>query len=117
MSRNRVNNSLRENRRFKKDLKVSISLLSMNLLFIILNLPDEIDLFLPYNDLIYQPLAQLCNLSFAINFYLILFTNRLFRTEFLSIFRSRKAVSTQPMIRELKMKHQTVTKRNVESTL
>jgi hypothetical protein len=44
-SRSKVNNSLKENKRLRKDIKVSISLLSMNLLFNLLNLPDEIDLF------------------------------------------------------------------------
>ena len=106
-SRSKVNNSLKENKRLKKDIKFSISLLSMNLLFILLNLPDEIDLFLPFNNEIYSPLAQLCNLSFAINFYLILFTNSLFRKEFISLFFNKKA-KNQQRIREMEMKNHSI---------
>ena len=106
-SRSKVNNSLKENKRLKKDIKFSISLLSMNLLFILLNLPDEIDLFLPFNNEIYSPLAQLCNLSFAINFYLILFTNSLFRKEFISLFFNKKA-KNQQRIREMEIKNHSI---------
>ena len=106
-SRSKVNNSLKENKRLKKDIKFSISLLSMNLLFILLNLPDEIDLFLPFNNEIYSPLAQLCNLSFAINFYLILFTNSLFRKEFISLFFKKKD-ENQQRIREMEMKNHSI---------
>ena len=121
-SRSRVNNSLKENKRLRKDVKFSISLLSMNLLFILLNLPDEIDLFLPFNNEIYSTLAQLCNLSFAINFYLILFTNSLFRKEFISLFVKKEA-KNQQTIREMEMqnyaiRHNTETIRhNLETTL
>jgi hypothetical protein len=79
----------------------------MNLLFILLNLPDEIDLFLPFNNEIYSPLAQLCNLSFAINFYLILFTNSLFRKEFISLFFKKKD-ENQQRIREMEMKNHSI---------
>jgi len=47
-SKARLTDSLSENRYFRKDVKLSFSLLAMNLLFIILDLPDEIDLFLPF---------------------------------------------------------------------
>jgi hypothetical protein len=88
-SRRRVllNNSVREKKRLKKDIKFSISLLSMNLLFTLLNLPLEIANFLPVsidND-IYVSLSYLFNLSSAVNFYLALSTNSLIRKEFLSL--------------------------------
>ncbi len=45
-SKARLTDSLSKNRYFRKDVKLSFSLLAMNLLFIILDLPDEIDIFL-----------------------------------------------------------------------
>ncbi len=101
-SRGRLNDSLRENKNFRKDAKLSISLLAMNLLFMLLTLPDEIDLFLPFNNDIYQPLAQLCNLSFSVNFFVILSTNSLFRKEFISLFVKKR--SQTQIIRELEIK-------------
>lgn len=112
-SRARLNDSLKENKNFRKDAKLSISLLAMNLLFILLVLPDEIDLFLPFNNDIYQPLARLCNFSFSINFFVILSINSLFRKEFISLFVKRK--SQTQIIRELEMKKSS-TKQNAEQT-
>jgi hypothetical protein len=85
-SRIRLNNSLRESKRLKQDIKFAISLLSMNLLFILLVLPSEINLFLPFDSDKYLIFASLCNLTYAINFYLNLLTNSLFRREFYSLF-------------------------------
>ena len=94
-SRNRIhlNNSPRDIKRLKQDIKFALSLLSMNLLFIVLNLPDEINLFFPFDFGRYVALADLCSFSFAINFYLNLLTNSLFRREFISLFI--KKVSNQ----------------------
>jgi hypothetical protein len=73
----RLNNSGREIKRIRKDIKFVISLLTMNLLFILLNLPLEIDLFLTYynNNAMYAILTYVFYLSYAVNFYCILSTN------------------------------------------
>jgi hypothetical protein len=100
-SRRRVNNSLRENRNFKKDIKFAISSLSMNFLFILLNLPNEVYFFLAYtNNTIFLTITYMYFLSYAINFYLILMTNSLFRKEFFSLF-SKKKLQTSKIISQL----------------
>jgi hypothetical protein len=88
----RLNNSGREKKRIRRDIKFAISLLSMNLLFILLNLPLEIDLFLPYynNNDIYAILTYVFYLSYAVNFYCVLFTNSLIRKEFFYLFKNEK---------------------------
>ena len=89
----RLNDTSRESKRLKQDIKFAISLLSMNLLFIVLILPNEINLFFPFDFSRYVALADLCSISFAINFYLNLLTNSVFRKEFIFLFI--KKVSNQ----------------------
>ena len=61
-------------------------------MFILLNLPLEISLLLPtkyllnFNIEFYVFFSYVFNSSSAINFYLILLTNSLFRQEFISLF-------------------------------
>ena len=57
----------------------------MNLLFILLNLPIQIELLIPNFDLdnIYLSVTYIFYISYIVNFYIILFTNSLFRREFL----------------------------------
>jgi hypothetical protein len=83
-SRNKIylNNSKREAKRLRKDIKFAISLLIMNLLFLILILPVDIENFLPNFPNIYYILYYVSFISYAINFYIIFFTNSLFRKEF-----------------------------------
>ena len=71
-NRIRLNDTSRESKRLKQDIKFAISLLSMNLLFIVLILPNEINLFFPFDFGRYVALADLCSISFSINFYLYL---------------------------------------------
>jgi hypothetical protein len=65
----------------------AISSLLMNLLFLILVFPLEIDLFLDYYNHydLYNILYYIYYISYAVNFYVLLLTNSLFRTEFFSI--------------------------------
>jgi len=108
-NRIRLNNTSRESKRLKQDIKFAISLLSMNLLFIVLILPDEINLFFPFDLDRYVALADLCDISFAINFYLNLLTNSLFRREFISLFI--KKTSNQTTNLEIR-----TNRRNIEAT-
>jgi hypothetical protein len=100
-SRRRIHlsNSARENKRLKKDIKFAISLLSMNLLFILLNLPIEIYNLIYtntyYNNNIYISLSYIYNLSSAVNFYLNLLTNNLFRKETLLLLFKKKQDQTR----------------------
>jgi hypothetical protein len=92
-SRNRVNinDSIRERKRLFKDIRFSISLISMNLLFILLNLPLGILSFFTKDYLtfgeLYVAFGYIYYLASSINFYLIFLTNSLFRKEFLILFK------------------------------
>ena len=92
-SRNRVNinNSIRERKRLFKDIRFSISLILMNLLFILLNLPLGILSFFTKDYLtfgeLYVAFGYIYYLASSINFYLIFLTNSLFRKEFLILFK------------------------------
>ncbi len=58
----------------------------MNLLFLLLNLPVEINLFLPFDSDTYTIVNYFYYTSYAVNFYILLATNSLFRREFFSLF-------------------------------
>jgi hypothetical protein len=94
-----LNNANREHKRLKKDIKFAVSLLSMNLLFILLNLPIEIYNLIYtntyYNNNIYISLSYIYNLSSAVNFYLNLLTNNLFRKETLLLLFKKKQDQTR----------------------
>jgi hypothetical protein len=74
-------------RRHKHDVKFAISSFSMNLLFILLNLPLSL-----MNLLIGTPLTSiyltvyLFYFSYGVNFYVMFITNSIFRKEFFSLF-------------------------------
>ena len=88
-SRRRVhlNNSEREKRRLKKDIKIAISSVLMNLLFFILIMPLDLYLLLPYySDDVYYITSCIYYISFAVNFYIMFLTNSLFRKVFFSLF-------------------------------
>jgi len=61
----------------------------MNLLFFILNLPFEIDLFLPsyfVNNDLFSIIVYVFYISYAINFYVLMLTNSTYRYVFASFF-------------------------------
>jgi hypothetical protein len=74
-----LNNTSREIRQRKKDIKVSISLLFMNLLFLLLNLPIQIYQFLPFDSDAFTIVSYIYYISYAVNFYILFATNSLFR--------------------------------------
>ena len=85
MSRNRVisNYTSIQNETFKKDVKFAFSSLSLNIIFILFNLPASVVLIsgnkYPFLFLIFLYLNLF---SFSIYFYLLLIFNSLFRSEF-----------------------------------
>jgi len=85
-----LNNTARQIRQRRKDIKVSISLLFMNLLFLLLILPVEIDQFLPFDSDAYTIVGYIMIISYAVNFYILLVTNSLFRKQFYSLFIKKK---------------------------
>lgn len=89
-SRQRIqmnNFSLGERRRSQKDIKLGCTLICINVIYILFNLPYSVAVFLDdYNtNNIYIFSYYLFYSSFAINFYIILMSNSLFRKQFLII--------------------------------
>ncbi len=84
------NNAARENRHRRKDIKLSISLLFLNLLFFLLNLPIVTDQFLPFDSDKYTIVNYIYYSSYGVNFYILLGTNSLFRRQFYSLFYKKK---------------------------
>ena len=91
-SRNTINlnNTAGQIRQRRKDIKISISLLLMNLLFFFLNLPIQIYLFLPFYIDTYTFVVYIFYISYGVNFYILLFTNSLFRKHFYYLFYKKK---------------------------
>jgi hypothetical protein len=78
-----LNNTSREIRQRRKDIKVSISLLFMNLLFLLLNLPIQIYQFLPFDSDAFTIVSYIYYISYGVNFYILFATNSLFRKNIL----------------------------------
>jgi len=95
-SRSRISSSVRNNRRLNRDIRFSVSSLSMNLLFVVLNLPLSVLNLLSGQSLtsIYLT-VYLFYLSYGINFYVILLTNSIFRYETFSLFKRNRNSSNQ----------------------
>lgn len=82
-----------ENKRFKRDIKFAASSISLNLVYIILNMPVSLVLRYVYsldND-IFVVLYFIYFTRSGINFYLLLLTNSLFNNEFKSLIVKRKS--------------------------
>jgi hypothetical protein len=91
----KLNNSVREINRLNRDIKFAISLISINFMFILLNLPVEIVNFFPsFNNYdLNALLSYVFFLSSALNFYLLLVTNSLFRKQFVLLFQKTKKMN------------------------
>jgi hypothetical protein len=120
-ARRRVNlsSSERENRRLRQDIKFAITLLLMNLLFILLQLPVEITSFLPnyiLND-IYLLTTYIYFISYALDFYIIFLTNSLVRMHCYSLFSKRydKAIERTHIVQAQiqAQENRRITKRNI----
>jgi hypothetical protein len=79
-----------ENQTFYRELRLSVSSLSLNIIYIATQLPISITIFQEeyYSNFIYELSFYLFYFSYAINFYIILATNSLFRSRFISLFRN-----------------------------
>jgi hypothetical protein len=91
----KLNNSVREINRLNRDIKFAISLISINFMFILLNLPVEIVNFFPsFNNYdLNAILSYVFFLSSGLNFYLLLVTNSLFRKQFVLLFQKTKKIN------------------------
>jgi hypothetical protein len=79
-----------ENQSFYRELRLAVSSISLNIIYIATQLPISITIFQSqyYSNFIYELSFYLFYFSYAINFYIILATNSLFRSRFISLFRN-----------------------------
>jgi len=91
-SRNRVSDSVQETKRLKRDIRFAVMSLSINFVFMSLNLPFSIVLFLPdyYAQTIYFLTFYLFFFSYGVNFYIMILVNSKFKEEFYNIFCKKK---------------------------
>jgi hypothetical protein len=91
-SRSRISSNTRANRTFRKDVKFSIISITLNISYIVFNLPLSILLFFQNYWLysFYSLIVFIYYITFAANFYLIFLANSLFREGFYSIFGCEK---------------------------
>ena len=73
---------------FKREIRLAITSVLLNLIYILLQLPISIVALFPndYSDLFYMFIYYLFYTSYSINFYAILFSNKLFHNEFIKLF-------------------------------
>jgi hypothetical protein len=79
-----------ENQTFYKEIKFAFSSILMNLIYILTQAPVSITITFDSfsTDLTFQSTVYLFYMSYALNFYIILATNSLFRSKFFSLFRN-----------------------------
>ena len=88
----------------------------MNLLFFLLNLPVEINQFFPFDSDKYTIVNYIYYSSYAVNFYVLLVTNSLFRKEFYSLFYKKKERIQKNLDIPLNQIQQTATPEEAEKT-
>jgi hypothetical protein len=82
-SRNRVIRNIAEQRNFKQDIMFSVTTISLNVIFLILNLPLSIIGFdTTFSNFEFRLCLYIFLCNYAVNFYVILTTNSLVRKEF-----------------------------------
>ena len=76
-----------ENQTFNRELKLAVSSISLNVIYIVTQLPVSITVFGSqyYSNFYYEWSAYLFFVSYALNFYIILATNSLFRSCFFKL--------------------------------
>ena len=86
-------NQVNENKKLSKDMKIAITSILLNILFLIFNLPIAVYVNIPnffLNNLLFTALVYLFYVSTALNFYMVLVSNRLVRKECLKMFGCKK---------------------------
>lgn len=89
-SRTKVSDSNMNFKSFRKETKLSLTLITVNLIHLALNFPYSIEMILnnTHLNITYFITLYLFYSSYAINFFLILTTNSMFRKEFFNICKS-----------------------------
>ena len=93
------NYTKRQNRTLKRDVRLAISSILINIIYILLSLPVSMMTFLTdflSNDhlfnVVYSIFTYLFISTYAINFFLIILTNSLFRNECKTLFKTKKYI-------------------------
>jgi hypothetical protein len=80
--------NIHDRNRFKKDIKFAISSILLNIFFVILNLPLCIGNIIDSENEIFNDVNFCVFLSnFCVNFYILIFSNSIFRKEFSNLFK------------------------------
>ena len=91
VSRNRIveNFLAEENQTFYKEIRLSVSIIYMNILYILIQLPVSITIFKIefFDDPNFYLTSYVFYMRYAVNFYIILCTNALFRKNFFGLFK------------------------------
>jgi len=74
-------------KKLKKNIRVSISLIFLNLFYLILSLPISVSSFFSYSDFYFVLTFYLLYMAYATNFYIIVSFNSLFRKTFLKLLK------------------------------
>jgi hypothetical protein len=93
---NELNRDNKVNRRIQRDIRFAFSSFGMNLLFIILNLPLSLVLFLPdyyISNTLFLATFYLYYLSYGINFFVIFAVNKIFRKSVKKLFFKKKVTN------------------------
>lgn len=100
-SRKRVyrNYTTMENRVFKKDLRLAFTSLILNLCYIAFNLPISISELMNLSDFYYVFSLYMFYASYALNFYVVLFSNFIFREEFLLFLNFKNNLQSYYVVR------------------
>ena len=77
-----------ENQTFYKEIRLALSSITMNIIYMITQLPVSITVFQSTSDLYYISTLYLFFIGYAINFYIVLATNSLFRTRFIKMIKN-----------------------------
>jgi hypothetical protein len=104
-SSNRIltNYTTSENMTFKKDIKLSITSLLLNLFYILLCLPISINDFVNFTEFYFTFTLYVFYMSYAVNFYIILISNSLVRREFLILFKIISATEQNYVVRYIQI--------------
>ena len=69
-------------KRISRDIKIVFSLIFLNVVFILLNVPSAVSIYYSFSDFGFIVTSYIFYLTYGLNFYIIFLTNSVFRQEF-----------------------------------
>lgn len=98
-----VNYASNDNHTFKKDLKLSVTSVLLNLIYVLFCLPISINDFANFSEFNFTLTLYIFYMTYAVNFYIVLMFNSLVRREFLILFRLRSAHEQTYVVRYIQI--------------